>query len=45
MSATFDTRQIIVLAFAGRPAGDHVTCAIGLLRWRERVGAQAKAEH
>jgi len=45
MSATFDTHRIIVLAFAGRLAGDDMTCAIGLLRWRERAGAQAKAEH
>ena len=33
------------VAIFGTLAGYYVTCAIGLLRWRARIGAQANAEH
>ena len=46
MPGPFDTRQTIVLAFAAPVVSlREVTCAIGLPRWRARVGAQANAEH
>lgn len=35
----------LTMAIFGTLAGYYVTCAIGLLRWRARVGAQVNAEH
>ena len=35
----------LTMAIFGTLAGYYVTCAIGLLRWRARIGAQANAEH
>ena len=33
------------MAILGMLVGYYVTCAIGLPRWRARVGAQPPAEH
>jgi len=35
----------LTMAIFGTLAGYYVTCAIGLLRWRARVAAQASVEH